>query len=101
MPTFETPPRFEQDWKNLTAQQRAILRKGNPGSPRPGPTRPRPPLPGQAHIIWRRVETRAIYTPAPGPDPTTPRSPSVSGDSARFLEGIGSAPGDRLPPAVR
>src|SRR5580700_9138894 len=27
MPTFETPPRFERDWKNLTRQQQAIFRK--------------------------------------------------------------------------
>lgn len=27
MPTFETLPRFERDWKNLSAQQRAIFRK--------------------------------------------------------------------------
>ena len=27
MPTFETLPRFERDWKNLTAQQRATFSK--------------------------------------------------------------------------
>jgi hypothetical protein len=27
MPTFETLPRFERDWKNLTRQQQAIFRK--------------------------------------------------------------------------
>jgi hypothetical protein len=27
MPTVETLPRFERDWKNLTAQQQAIFRK--------------------------------------------------------------------------
>lgn len=27
MPTFETLPRFERDWRNLSAQQRAIFRK--------------------------------------------------------------------------
>src|SRR5262252_8224213 len=27
MPTFETLPRFERDWKNLTAQQQATFRK--------------------------------------------------------------------------
>ena len=27
MPTFETLPRFERDWKNLTSQQRGIFRK--------------------------------------------------------------------------
>ena len=27
MPTFETLPRFERDWKNLSSQQRALFRK--------------------------------------------------------------------------
>jgi hypothetical protein len=27
MPTFETLPRFERDWKNLTRQQQAAFRK--------------------------------------------------------------------------
>ena len=27
MPTFETLPRFERDWKKLTAQQQALFRK--------------------------------------------------------------------------
>jgi hypothetical protein len=27
MPTFETLPRFERDWKNLTRQQQALFRK--------------------------------------------------------------------------
>jgi len=27
MPTFETLPRFERDWKHLTAQQQATFRK--------------------------------------------------------------------------
>jgi hypothetical protein len=27
MPTFETLPRFERDWKNLTPQQQAVFRK--------------------------------------------------------------------------
>ena len=27
MPTFETLPRFEPDWKNLTRQQQALFRK--------------------------------------------------------------------------
>ncbi|MHB1594451.1 MAG: hypothetical protein ACYCO9_03705 [Streptosporangiaceae bacterium] len=27
MPTFETLPRFERDWKNLTRQQQATFRK--------------------------------------------------------------------------
>jgi hypothetical protein len=27
MPTFETLPRFERDWKNLTAQQRSTFGK--------------------------------------------------------------------------
>jgi len=39
MPTFETLPRFERDWKNLTSQ----------------------------HVIWRRIGTHAIFTPPPGP----------------------------------
>jgi len=24
-------------------------------------------IPGQAHVIWRRVGTHAIFTPPPGP----------------------------------
>ena len=27
MPTFETLPRFERDWKSLSAQQKAAFRK--------------------------------------------------------------------------
>jgi len=27
MPTFETTPRFERDWKNLTRQQQGLFRK--------------------------------------------------------------------------
>ena len=27
MPTFETLPRFQRDWKNLTSQQQALFRK--------------------------------------------------------------------------
>jgi hypothetical protein len=27
MPTFETLPRFEKDWKKLTSQQQALFRK--------------------------------------------------------------------------
>ena len=27
MPTFETLPRFQRDWKNLTSQQQATFRK--------------------------------------------------------------------------
>jgi hypothetical protein len=27
MPTFETVPRFERDWKSLTSQQQALFRK--------------------------------------------------------------------------
>jgi hypothetical protein len=28
MPTFETLPRFERDWKSLTSQQQALLPQG-------------------------------------------------------------------------
>jgi hypothetical protein len=27
MPTFQTLPRFQRDWKNLTSQQQALFRK--------------------------------------------------------------------------
>ena len=27
MPTFQTLPRFDRDWKNLTSQQQAMFRK--------------------------------------------------------------------------
>jgi hypothetical protein len=102
MPTFETLPRFERDWKNLATQQRATFRKVIQESFVPDlivPDRPfRPGLrvkgvtahpgvfemtwdsdgratfsygpervPGQAHIIWRRIGTHAIFTPPPGP----------------------------------
>lgn len=36
MPTFETLPRFEKDWKNLTPQQQGTLRKVSSNA-RPGP----------------------------------------------------------------
>jgi hypothetical protein len=29
-------------------------------------------VPGQAHIIWRRTGTHAIFTPPPGPEPRPP-----------------------------
>jgi hypothetical protein len=102
MPTFETLPRFERDWKNLTAQQRATFSKVIKEAFVPDlivPDRPFQPglrvkgvtahagvfemtwdsggratfcygterVPGQAHIIWRRVGTHAIFTPPPGP----------------------------------
>ena len=102
MPTFETLPRFERDWKKLTAQQQATFRKVVPDAfvpdlmaeDRPfrsglrvkgvfgrpsvfemtwdndgratfsyGPER----IAGQAHILWRRIGTHAIFTPPPGP----------------------------------
>jgi hypothetical protein len=102
MPTFETLPRFERDWKNLTWQQQATFRKviteyfvpdlAAPDRPfRPGlrvkgvtahpgvfemtwdndgratfsygPER----IAGQAHVIWRRIGTHAIFIPPPGP----------------------------------
>jgi len=102
MPTLETLPRFERDWKNLTAHQRATFSKVIKEAFVPDlivPDRPfRPGLrvkgvtahsgvfemtwdgdgratfsygtervPGQAHIIWRRIGTHAIFTPPPGP----------------------------------
>ena len=97
MPTFETLPRFERDWKHLTAQQQATFRKviidafvpdlAAPDRPfRPGlrvkgvtahpgvfemtwdnDGRATFSIPGQAHVIWRRVGTHAIFTPPPGP----------------------------------
>jgi len=102
MPTSETLPRFEQDWKNLATQQRAAFSKVIKEAFDPDlvvPDRPfRPGLrvkgvtahpgvfemtwdgdgratfsygtegvPGQAHIIWRRIGTHAILTPPPGP----------------------------------
>ena len=102
MPTFETLPRFEQGWKNLTAQQRATFSKVIKEAFVPDlivPDRPfRPGLrvkgatahsvvfemtwdsdgratfsygtervPGQAHIIRRRMGTHAIFIPPPWP----------------------------------
>lgn len=102
MPTFETLPRFERDWKSLTTQQRATFRKAVTEAFVPdlaAPDRPfRPGLrvkgvaahpgvfemtwyndaratfsygeehvPGEAHVIWRRIGTHAIFTPPPGP----------------------------------
>jgi hypothetical protein len=102
MPTFETLPRFERDWKNLTARQQATFRKVVVDAFVPDLTaadRPFRPglrvkgvaahpgvfemtwdndgraifsygserIAGQAHIIWRRIGTRAIFTPPPGP----------------------------------
>ena len=102
MPTFETLPRFERDWKNLTARQQATFRKVVVDAFVPDLTaadRPFRPglrvkgvtahpgvcemtwdndgratfsygserIAGQAHIIWRRIGTHAIFTPPPGP----------------------------------
>jgi hypothetical protein len=102
MATFETLPRFERDWKNLTAQQQAIFRKVITEALMPDlatPDRPFRPrlrvkgvtahpgvfemtwdsdgratfsygeerINGQAHVIWRRIGTHAIFTPPPGP----------------------------------
>jgi len=102
MPTFETLPRFDRDWKNLALQQQAAFRKvvtehflqDLAASDRPfrpglrvkgvaahpgvfemswdgdgratfsyGDER----IAGQPHVIWRRIGTRAIFTPPPGP----------------------------------
>ena len=101
MPTFETLPRFERDWKNLTARQQATFRTVVVDAFVPDLTaadRPFRPglrvkgvaahpgvlemtwdndgratfsygserIAGQAHIIWRRIGTHAIFTPPPG-----------------------------------
>jgi hypothetical protein len=102
MPTFETLPRFEKDWKKLASQRQALFRKvvleafvpdlmaqDQPFRPglrvkgvaahsgvfemtwdndsratfTYGPER----VAGQPHVIWRRIGTRAIFTPPPGP----------------------------------
>jgi len=102
MPTFETLPRFDRDWKGLTATQQALFRKvvqeafvpdlAAPDRPfRPGlrvkgvaahpgvfemtwdsdgratftygPER----VPGEPHIIWRRIGSHDIFDPPPGP----------------------------------
>ena len=89
MPTFQTLPRFQKDWKNLTSQQQALFRKVVLEAFVPdlaAPDRPfRPGLrvkgvaahpgvfemtwdnDGRAHVIWRRIGTHAIFTPPPGP----------------------------------
>ena len=99
MPTFETLPRFERDWKHLTAQQQATFRKVITDAFVPdlaAPDRPFCPglrvkgvtahpgvfemtwdndgratfsygeerIPGQAHVIWRRVGTRDLHPTA-------------------------------------
>lgn len=101
MPTFGTLPRFERDWKNLTAQQQAAFRKVVMDAFGPDLSAPDRPfraglrvkgvtahpgvfemtwdndgratfsdgaerIAGQAHVIWRRIGTHAIFTP-PGP----------------------------------
>lgn len=102
MPTFETLPRFERDWRKLTPEQKALFRKvvteafvpdlADPERPfRPGLrvkgvtahpgifemtwdgdgratfTYGEEKIAGQAHIIWRRIGTHAIFSPPPGP----------------------------------
>ena len=102
MPTFETLPRFERDWKTLSAQQKAAFLKIITEAFVPdlaAPERPFRPgfrvkgvtaypgvfemtwdndgratfsygeerIAGQAHVIWRRIGTHAIFTPPPGP----------------------------------
>jgi len=102
MPTSETLPRFERDWRNLTAQQQAAFRKVVMDAfvaDLSAPDRPFRPglrvkgvtahpgvfemtwhndgratfsygverIAGQAHVIWRRIGTNAIFTPPPGP----------------------------------
>ena len=102
MPTFETLPRFERDWKKLTAEQRASFRKAVTEAFVPDLASPESPfraglrvkgvaahpgvfemtwdsdgratfsygeerIPGQPHVIWRRIGTHAIFTPPPGP----------------------------------
>jgi hypothetical protein len=102
MPTFETLPRFERDWKKLTPEQKALFRKVVTEAFVPDLTDPERPfrpglrvkgvtahpgvfemtwdgdgratftygeqkIAGQAHIIWRRIGTHAIFTPPPGP----------------------------------
>jgi hypothetical protein len=95
MPTFETLPRFERDWKNLTRQQQALFRKVITETFVPDLAAPDRPfrqglrvkgvaahpgvfemtwdndgratfsygeerVPGQPHVIWRRIGTHAI-----------------------------------------
>jgi hypothetical protein len=102
MPTFETLPRFERDWKNLTRQQQAAFRKVIREYFVPDLAAPDRPfrlglrvkgvtvhpgvfemtwdndgratfsygeerIAGQAHVIWRRIGTHAIFTPPRGP----------------------------------
>jgi len=102
MPTFETLPRFERDWKSLSAQRKAAFRKIITEAFVPdlaAPDRPFRPglrvkgvtahpgvfemtwdndgratfsygeerIAGQAHVVWRRIGTRAIFTLPPGP----------------------------------
>ena len=102
MPTFETLPRFERDWKKLTTQQQATFRKVVTEAFVPDLAAPDRPfrrglrvkgvaahpavfemtsdndgratfsygderIAGQAHVIWRRIGTHAIFTPPPGP----------------------------------
>jgi hypothetical protein len=102
MPTFETLPRFEKDWKGLTPQQRDTFRKVVKDAFVPDLTAPDRPfrpglrvkgvkaranvfemtwdndgratfsygaerMPGQPHVIWRRIGAHDIFTPPPGP----------------------------------
>jgi len=101
MPTFETLPRFQRDWKNLTSQQQALFRKVVLEAFVPDLTAPDRPfrpglrvkgvaahpgvfemtwdndgratfsygeerVPGQPHVIWRRI----------GTTPSLPRRPA-------------------------
>jgi hypothetical protein len=102
MPTFETLPRFERDWKNLSSQQRALFRKVVLEAFVPDLTAPDRPfrsglrvkgvaahpgvfemtwdndgratlsygderVPGQPHVLWRRIGTHAIFNSAARP----------------------------------
>jgi hypothetical protein len=83
MPTYARVPRFDKDFAGLTHDEQAAFRlavankglrvKGVQGSPgifemtwgddgratfQYGPSQ----LPGEAHVIWRRVGTHAIFS---------------------------------------
>jgi hypothetical protein len=97
MPTFETLPRFERDWRSPSPQQKAAFRKIITEAFVPdlaAPDRPFRPglrvkgvtahpgvfemtwdndgratfsygeerIAGQAHVVWRRIGTHAIFT---------------------------------------
>ncbi|GES18024.1 hypothetical protein Aple_009190 [Acrocarpospora pleiomorpha] len=102
MPTFETTPRFERDWKKLPEPRLALFRKVVMEAFVPdlaAPERPFRPglrvkgvtahpgvfemtwdgdgratfsygeeqIPGEPHVVWRRIGTHSIFTPPPGP----------------------------------